>query len=121
MGLFNFFRPKKPKFDTSLIRWRKPWNIISPDHAPLVEAELKREMCAGHVLFGRSVTAIGYRDDGGDGDILFYLGDKLPRFAVVHLTYRRETLTAWPHTLLYDSLDDWLQRRMIPDAAEFAL
>ena len=107
------------KFDTSLIQWRKPWEIGPSDYAPVAESELQHEICAGHVLFGRSVAAIGCRL--GDDDILFYLGDTPPRFAVVHLTYQRETRTDWPHTSLYDSLDDWMQRRMIPDAEEYAL
>jgi len=53
-----------------------------------MEAELRREMSKGHVLFGRSVAAIGRRVD--NDDVLFYLGDVPPRFAVVHLTYRQE-------------------------------
>jgi len=107
------------KFDTSQIQWRKPWDIISPDYAPIAESELQHEMCAGHVLFGRSVTPIGWCP--GEDDILFYLGDTPPRFAVVHLTFHQETRPDWPHTSLYDSLDGWLQRRMIPDAEEYAL
>jgi hypothetical protein len=52
------------------------------------EAEVHREICPGHVLFGRSVTAFGYRQDCDD--VLFYLGKSAPGFAVAHLTYQRE-------------------------------
>jgi hypothetical protein len=52
---------------------------------------------------------------------LFYLGDTAPRFAVVHLTYKQETLPEWPWTVMFDTLDAWLEQCMIPDAEEFAL
>jgi hypothetical protein len=76
------------KFDPSQIQWRVPWHSISSDGAAKAEAEIHREMCTGHVLFGRSVMAIGCRQDCDD--ISFYLGESMPPFAVVHLTYRRE-------------------------------
>jgi hypothetical protein len=107
------------KFDTSQIQWREPWLAVSPDHAPKLEAELHRETRAGHVLFGRSVTAVGRRQDCDD--FLFYLGDVSPQFAVVHLTFQQETRPDWPSTALFDSLASWTEQRMIPDAEEFAL
>ncbi len=107
------------KFDASQIQWREPWQLISPDYAPKAEAELHREMCAGHVLFGRSAAAIGRRKDCDD--VLFYLGEALPRFAVVHLTFQQETRPEWPRTSVFDSLDDWLQQCMIPNAEEYGL
>src|SRR5688572_14374266 len=106
-------------FDPSTIQWREPWQRISPEYAPKAEAELHREMCAGHVLFGRSVIAIGNRIDCDD--ILFYLGDSPPQFAVVHLTFQPESDPTWPQTVLYDSLTAWVEQCMIPDAEEYAL
>ena len=105
-------------FDTSQIQWRVPWHAVSPDYAAKAEAEIHREMCRGHVLFGRSVTAVGYRQDCDD--VLFYLGASAPSFAVVHLTWQPERETRWPETTLFDSLDSWLQQCLIPDAEEFA-
>ena len=107
------------KFDPSQIQWRKPWHAISSDCAAKAEAEIHREMCAGHVLFGRSVTAIGCRQDCDD--VLFYLGESAPSFAVVHLSYQRETRPEWPSTTLFDTLAVWIERCMIPDVEEFAL
>ena len=51
------------KLDASQIQWREPLaRYFHPTYATKAEAErLHREMCAGHVLFGRSVRAIGYR------------------------------------------------------------
>jgi hypothetical protein len=106
-------------FNPSQIQWREPWHSISPDYAPKAEAELHRELCAGHVLFGRSVTAVGNRIDCDD--ILFHLGHAPPQFAVVHLTFQRESDPTWPHTVLYDSLTTWVEQCMVPDAEEFAL
>ena len=105
------------KFDASQIKWRKPWVAVPPDHAPKLAAELHCEMCAGHVLFGRSVMAVGHRQDCDD--FLFYLGDISPQFAVVHLTFQRETRPSWPNTSLFDSLAAWTEQCMIPDAQEF--
>lgn len=106
------------RFDTSQIQWREPWHAIAPDYAAIAEAEIHREMCAGHILFGRSVTAIGYRQDCDD--VLFYLGEVVPRFAVVHLSYQRETRPEWPSTKLFDTLIEWVEQCLIPDADDFA-
>ena len=106
------------KFETSQIHWREPWLPASPEQASQVEEELPRELCAGHVLFGRSVTAIGFRQDCDD--VLFYLGEPAPSFAVVHLTFQRETQPMWPETTLFDSISAWVEECMIPDAEEFA-
>lgn len=106
------------KFDTSQIQWREPWYAISADYAPKVEAELRHEMYAGHVLSGRSAMAIGQRQDRDD--FLFYLGESAPNFAVVHLTFQRETRPEWPRTILFDSVASWIEQCMIPDAEEFA-
>jgi len=106
------------KFDVSKIRWRDPWHAISSDYASKAEVEIHREMCAGHVLFGRSVAAVGYRQDCDD--VLFYVGESAPSFAVVHLTYQKETRPEWPATALFDSLAAWTEQCMIPDAEEFA-
>ena len=107
------------KFDTSQIQWRKPWAATSPEQAAQAEAEFLRELCDGHVLFGRTVAAIGFRQDCDD--VLFYLGDSTPSFAVAHLTFQRETQPRWPETALFDSLSAWTVRCMIPDAEEFAV
>jgi hypothetical protein len=61
----------------------------------------------------------GYRQDCDD--VLFYLGESAPSFAVVHLTYQRETQPEWPSTTLFDSLAAWVEQSMIPDAEDFAV
>ena len=51
-------------------------------------------------------------------DLLFFLGESGPRFAVVHLTYARETRPEWPITKLFDTLEAWIEQCMIPNALE---
>jgi hypothetical protein len=105
------------KFDTSQIQWRVPWWPVSAEQDAATVAELRREMPTGHILYGRTVQTVGHRQDCDD--ILFYLGDSAPRFAVVHLTYAQETKPEWPSTMLFDSLQSWIEQCMIPDAEDF--
>jgi hypothetical protein len=107
-----------PEFDASQIEWRKPWMQYPSDSAESLESELRNEMCPGHVLFERAFVAIGWRR--GVDDFLFYLGDTSPRFAVVHLTWRKESSPDWPHTKLFETLDDWIQQGMAIDAEEYS-
>jgi hypothetical protein len=104
--------------DQARILWREPWLAISKDYALKAEAELRREMCSGHILFARAVTAIGFRKDCDD--VLFCLGNISPRFAVVHLTYQRETKSEWPETRVFETLEEWEQKCMGPDAEDYA-
>jgi hypothetical protein len=32
--------------------WLEPWEPVAPEHAPAIEAELKRELTPGHVPDG---------------------------------------------------------------------
>ena len=103
-----------PKFEISQVQWRVPWHAIDAEYAAKAEAEIHREMCEGHVLFRRSVVAVGYRQDSDD--VLFYLGESEPIFAVVHLSYQRETRPEWPSTTLFTTLAEWIEHCLIPDA-----
>ncbi len=105
------------KFDSSQIQWRVPWWPVPPEQDAGTVAELYREMPDGHALFGRTVQTVGRRQDCDD--VLFYLGESVPQFAVVHLTYARETRPEWPNATLFDTLDAWIQKCMIPAAEDF--
>jgi hypothetical protein len=100
------------------IPWREPWQAILDSYAQNAAKELHRETCEGHVLHGKVVTAIGNRKDCDD--VLFYLGNVSPKFAVVHLTYQKESRPEWPSTSLYESIEDWIENCMTPDAAEYS-
>ena len=117
--LLSLYEDATTKFDASQIQWREPWQIIPPDYASKVEDELYRDMNAGHVLSGRLFAAIGRRKDCDD--ILFYLGDRPPRFAVVHLTFQREKRAEWPKTSMFDSLAALMEQRILPEAENYAV
>ena len=103
--------------DASQIPWRKPWWPIAPKRAVEIEAELHREVCAGHVLFGKQFSAIGYRQD--QDDFLFMLHDGDYPLACVHLTFNKETDPAFPQTDLYESVAAWAERGLTLDVLEF--
>lgn len=42
------------------------------------------------------------------------------RFAVVHMTWRKESDPAWPDTNLFQSWDDWVRDEMLPAAKKAA-
>ena len=105
------------RFDPTQIRWREPWQAINPDQAQEFEDEVRREVCAEHAMFGRSAAVVGRRKDRDD--FLFYLGNKPPRFAVVHLTFQKEKMPEWPKTTFFDSLEDWISLSMEPAANDY--
>ena len=104
--------------DASQVPWRKPWWPVTPERAQALEAELRREICAEHVLFGKRVSAIGRRQDRDD--FLFALSDDRYVLACVHLTFskRTESDPIWPETCLYESVSAW-QERLALDVLEF--
>src|SRR6266508_3561019 len=98
--------------------WRAPWVPVSKEHTPMLEAELSRELPAGHALYGRQARAIARRLDRDD--VLFLL-DGGPRVAVVHLTYssRPEQAPEWPWARVFVNLEEWVQLCMLRDHAEY--
>jgi hypothetical protein len=64
--------------------WMTPW--VEVVNAAALEEELRREVAAGHLLFGLPVTAVARRRDCDD--VLFKVLDGTNRYAVVHLTWR---------------------------------
>ncbi len=70
-------------------------------------AELRREMPAAHRLARCDLRAVGRCVEDAD-DILVTTDDASAPLAVVHMTWRIETDPAWPYTVIYHSLDDWI-------------
>ncbi len=68
------------------------------------EAE-KRRIVAGHVLDGRVVEAVASRKPGKE--TIFWLPD-VGGWAVVHLTWTKETKPDWPSAVIVDSWDNVL-------------
>ncbi len=95
--------------------WLEPWKLIG-DERKVLERELGREVCWRHPLHRQKAEAIGRRID--NDDVLFRLKDW--RYAVVHLTWRRERSEEWPWTIFFDDLERWRSECMVPDNQEYA-
>ena len=98
------------------IPWREPWAAVDSTQ---FQGTLAREAGRKHVLYGRRAIAIGRRHD--TDDVLYYLPDGPAMLAVVHLTWSSQTPepdARFPWTDLYQSVQDWVDQRMIPDARE---
>ena len=104
--------------NASQLPWRKPWWPVTPERAQSIEAELRRELIAGHVLFEKAFSAIGRRQD--QDDFLFALTDERYVLARVHLTFAKHTETdpRWPQTDLFESVGAW-EERLALDVLEF--
>jgi hypothetical protein len=96
------------------VDWLIPWHPVKDAgaHNSLL-AELHRELPRGQVLAGVEVTPIGARQDCDD--ILFALDDG--RVAIVHLTWsgKTEPVSDHPWTVLFDSLERFVQDEMKPE------
>lgn len=97
-------------------------SLLAPPWHPTTEPlhlELADEMSTDHLLSGKRAVAVARRLD--TDDVLFSLPDGPAPLAVVHLTWAgRERSPQWPATELYRSVDDFITRRMLPDAEEQA-
>jgi hypothetical protein len=94
-----------------------PWQAIHPEHVVGLTEELQRELPSGHVLAGIVAVPIGHRSDADD--VLFRVGDPPHRFAIVHLTFARETNPKWPSTEIYDTFEQFTAEAMRPAEEEF--
>lgn len=92
-----------------------PWVAATPPDQQLCD-ELRRELSPGHPLFDRAVEVIALRVD--TDDVLFAVAGPRP-FAVVHLTWNKETSPVWPFTGFFDSIQQWRTQGMDADHAEY--
>ena len=93
-----------------------PWEEYENNSLTTID-ELKRELCKEHILYGVKVSAIAHRCDCDD--VLFRLHDFSHEYAVVHLTYSKETKLEFPSTELFKNKDSWVNDCMIPDNEEY--
>jgi hypothetical protein len=101
--------------DLAAMQFLDPWFRAVPG----LEGELRNEVSEGHPLYGKKAISVARRQDSDD--VLFLLLDHQSPLAVVHLTWsgRPERTSNWPQTTFYTSLQDWVERCMKPDHAEF--
>lgn len=83
-----------------------PWHHVLGE-APKLEAELRREVGPGHVLWKRDLRAVARRSDADD--VLFVDAAEPQSVTAVHLTWSgdREPDPRWPETMTFASWDDW--------------
>jgi len=68
------------------------WRPVDEEETARLEAELSRELVAGHPLFGRMARAEARRDDCDD---VAFLVDDGVRY-IVHLTWADAPEAGWP-------------------------
>lgn len=94
------------------IQWLAPWMpVVNEDERSEIEVELRREMSPRHLLSQLPLRAIGKRDKRDDR--LFVLPDN--RVAEVHLTWTEERRPDFPHTEIYDDVEQWASESMRPE------
>lgn len=110
-----------PLIDFKQFPWIMPWRAISPRGREAYEHELRLEAVPGHPLYQVPCRAIAR--SGRTDDVLFELIGHAATLAVVHLTFtgRPEREPKWPATTLYASIEQWVSRCMMPDAARFEI
>ncbi|MDB5105014.1 MAG: hypothetical protein JWP91_2703 [Fibrobacteres bacterium] len=101
--------------DKGPIDWLEPW-------VPAVagaERELKKEAGTGHVLYQVECVPVARRIDSDD--VLFRIPGRPDRFALVRLTWSGKpgSDATLPATELFDSLEEWAERRMAKDHEAF--
>ncbi|HST04524.1 MAG TPA: hypothetical protein VLQ48_07285 [Chloroflexia bacterium] len=98
------------------LEWLVPWCPVDSE----LDLQLKKEVGWGHPLYVQKAIAVGRRSDSDD--VLFYLPDYSAPLAVVHLTWSDapgpEPMFPW--TVVYSSLEEWVDQCMKPDYVEYA-
>lgn len=88
----------------------RPWQQI--ENPQFYENELKKEIGILHPLFWKKVTAIGKRSDRDD--VLFEVTGAR-KYAVVHLSYKKEYSRTFPVTHLYQDWTDLFKNRLLQE------
>lgn len=81
------------------------WIEISAEEALGLENELAREVCSEHILANVPAKCIARRD--GRDDFLFRVTSDNAAYAVVHLTWSKESSPDWPWAKLFSDIDDF--------------
>ena len=82
------------------------WIVIPEEDAHTFEAELRREVPCGHIMYGRNLRAVAGRLDQDD---VFFQEEGDAAMLVVHLTWSVETDPKWPGVTEYRTLADSLE------------
>jgi hypothetical protein len=101
--------------------WLEPWCAASQMGEQIAQGwqkQLQIEVPPGHALFGVPVILLAR---GNGDDALFELLDGSGRVANVHLTWSKsQERLPWPGTDIFSSLDEWIEKVMVPEHQEWA-
>jgi len=102
--------------------WLEPWSSVSELDERFKEnwrRQLEIEVPPKHVLYGVPVKLLAR---GNGDDALFEILDGTGRVADVHLTWAQsEERLPLPGTDIYCSLQEWIEKVMIPEHQEWAV
>lgn len=100
----------------SSFQFQEPWEAAEGSH--LLLERLRAEIPEGHPLHAQLKQVLAHRVDSDD--ILVELLDG--RFAMVHPTWCRRSRPAlpFPHTVLFDDWDKFLQDVYLPERQQWA-
>lgn len=100
--------------------WLEPWERLTDEYETfsdsesnadtpfkILNAELHREMPAGHVLYGLDTKVVAVCT-WTHNDFIFVTSEPDKPIALVHLTWSEETDPAWPHATVFCSIEEWL-------------
>lgn len=90
------------------------WRDVAVDEAAALRAELKRELCPSHCLYG--LDAEPWLICWPGKDVAFTLPDG--RVALVHLTFKTETSPAYPFCRVFASKAEALPRLALLETGE---
>ncbi|WP_165813964.1 hypothetical protein [Terrimonas sp.] len=89
----------------------KPWQSI--ENPSFYETELKKEVSFFHPLNWKKVRAIANRTDRDD--VVFEVLNGRSKYAIVHLTWRKENSRKFPITKFYIDWQDIYKNRLLED------
>lgn len=89
----------------------EPWQ--ETDDPAFYENELNKEVSFFHPLNWKKIRAIGIRTDRDD--VLFEIVSGKPKYAVVHLTWQKETSRKFPSTKFYKDWTDVYENCILMD------
>lgn len=96
----------------------EPWWFVYEENADFKACfsnQLKKEISFGHALFGLDAEIIAR----GNGDDCLFVINQSQQVALVHLTWSSfPEKPPFPHTIIFETFDDWFEKYYLPDIIE---
>lgn len=93
----------------------EPWQAT--DNPSFYENELQKEVSFFHPLKWKKVRTVAIRTDRDD--VLFELLTGSTKYAIVHLTWRKESSRKFPATRFYKDWHDVYMKKLLKDFKEW--